>query len=198
MLFAIVLVPIMLTIGLAIDYGHASTYKTEMQRVLDEAIFAGAHALVKSGDAKKAEEVAKRRFNATKPKLYPIELAFSADKQQGRISGEAKSSVPMTFMALAGFTKLDVTASAEASAKASQKAKKLVSKGGHRFSERQISETIYQVEQVCYQLRQMNFAGRVAQCQAVFDGTFGERLRAQLSMHGNAGGMLPAGIRMVK
>jgi len=95
MLFAIVLVPVMLTIGLALDYGQASSYETQMQRVMDEAVIAGASAMAKTGDAAKAEAVARRRFNATKPKRHPIDLKFSADSERGRIKGEALSSVPM-------------------------------------------------------------------------------------------------------
>jgi len=197
MLFAIVLVPVMLSIGLAIDYGHASSYESAMQRVMDEAVIAGASAMAKTGDASKAEAVAQRRFNATKPKRYPIELKFTADTQRRSLKGEALASVPMTFMALAGFTKLDVTASAVASAGPSRKIGKR-RRVAHKFSEQQISDVIDKVERVCHQLRQMNFASRVPQCQAVFDGTFAQQLRSRLAAHGNAGGLLPSGVRLVR
>jgi len=44
----------------------------------------------------------------------------------------------------------------------------------------------------------MNFADKVPQCRAVFDGTFGNQLRARLASGGNAGGLLPAGVRLVQ
>ena len=198
MLFAIVLVPVMLTIGLALDYGHASGYERQMQRVMDEAVIAGASAMAKSSDGAKAQAVAERRFNATKPKRYPIQLKFTAEPERGRIRGEALASVPMTFMALAGFTKLDVTASAIASAKPSRQGKQRPRKPVPKIDERQISDVIRQVESMCYRLRQMNFADHVPQCGAVFDGTFADRLRAQLASSGNAGRLLPAGVRLVQ
>ena len=78
MLFALIVVPLLLVVGMSIDYGHATTYQTSMQRVLDEAVIAGATALAKTNDAARAEAAARRRFEATRPTAYPITLIVAA------------------------------------------------------------------------------------------------------------------------
>lgn len=204
MLFALVLVPILLTIGMSIDYGHATSYQSDIQRTLDEAAISGASELAKSGDAGKAEEAAKRRFDATKPTLYPVEFLLNVDRQRGTVQADARSDVPMTFMAIAGFTSISVNANAVASAKlpdkpgARRQSRQAKDKLTKMLSQQDMRDVIYRVEQVCYKLRSMGFASRVPQCGAVFDGSFEKKLRASLAEKGNAGGLLPGGVRLIK
>ena len=200
MLFALVLVPILLTVGLSVDYGHASTFQLEIQRTLDEAALAGANELAKSGDASRAERVTKRRFEATRPTRYPVALAVVVDQQKGFVQTDAEAEVPMTFMAIAGYDKISVHAHSVASAKpASIPGRRQRSTTPVKsLSDQDLRDVIYRVEQVCYKLRGLGYANSVPQCAPVFDGTFEQKLRAELAATGNAGGLLPGGVRLVK
>lgn len=203
-LFALILVPMLLSIGIAIDYGHATSYRSSMQRVLDETVISGATELAKTNDTSQAETAARRRFDATKPIAYDIALNVSVDEHSGKVTAEAIAHVPMSFMAIAGYKNLKVSANAVAASKRAAPTRKLASKTVARLpkmaklSDGQIRDVIYRVNEMCYKLRQMNFAHRVPQCKAVFDGSFEKKLRGRLASTGNATSLLPGGVRLVQ
>lgn len=206
-LFALIAVPLLLVIGMSIDYGHATTYQTSMQRVLDETVIAGATTLAKTGDATRAEAAARRRFAATKPSAYEIRLDVSVERRTGKVTADATAQVPMSFMMLAGYKHLGVAAHAVAAAKQAVP-KRQVARNSHArqakqravssLSDGKIRDLIYRVEQVCYRLKSSGFANRVPQCRAVFDGTFEKQLRSRLASNGDASGLLPGGVRLVQ
>ena len=204
-LFALVLMPLLLVIGMSIDYGHATSYQTSMQRVLDETVIAGASSLAKTGDASKAEDVAKRRFEATKPTNYDIALSVSVNKSSGKVTAEAISHVPMSFMSLAGYKHLKVKANAVAASKRSASKRQVASNNAKpqaasapQMSDEKVRDLIHRVNQMCYKLRQLNFADRVPQCKAVFDGSFEKKLRGRIASKGDTKGLLPSGVRLVQ
>lgn len=205
-LFALVLTPVLLSIGIGIDYGRATSYESSMQRVLDETVISGATTLAKTGNAAKAETAARQRFDATKPTTYDIALSVSVDRQSGKVKAKAVANVPMTFMAIAGYKHLQVSADSVAASKRAPPTGKTASKTLSRkrlpkapkMSDGQIRDLIYRVDQMCYKLRQMNFAHRVPQCKAVFDGTFEKKLRSRIASNGDAKSLLPGGVRLVQ
>lgn len=207
MLFALIVVPLLLVVGMSIDYGHATTYQTSMQRVLDEAVIAGATTLAKTNDAARAEAAARRRFEATRPTAYPVTLNITADRHTGHVTADAEARVPMSFMTLSGHQFLDVTAHAKAASKrtapaaqasASANAGPAKMPAAPKISASQMRDLIARVERVCYQLKAAGFAGRVPQCRAVFDGTFADQLRARIAANGDASSLLPGGVRLVQ
>ncbi len=205
-LFALVLAPLLLVIGMSIDYGHASTYQTSVQRVLDEAVIAGATTLAKTSNASKAEAVTQRRFNATKPKAYEIKFDVTVDSRSETVTAGATAHVPMSFMSLAGYKRLKVTANAIASAKRAPRneshriptAKQGEKTAMPKLSEAKVRDLIDRVERLCYQLRSSGFAERVPQCRAVFDGSFGRKLHTRVASNGDTSDLLPIGVRLVK
>ena len=206
-LFALILAPVLLVIGMSIDYGHATTYQTSMQRVLDETVIAGATTFAKSNDAGKAEASARRRFDATKPDAYEIVLNVSVDRQTGRVTADATADVPMPFMTIAGYKHLTVTANAAAAPKRAapkrqgapdKRARQAASRALSNLSDGKIRDLIYRVEQLCYRLKSSGFANRVPQCRAVFDGTFESRLRSRLASKSDTSDLLPGGVRLVQ
>lgn len=205
-LFALILTPILLSIGLAIDYGRATSYQSSMQRVLDEAVISGATALAKTGNATAAEAAARQRFDATKPTTYDIAFNVSVDRHSGKVKAGAVAAVPMTFMSMAGYKHLQVSADAVAESKRAAPTRKAAGKILNRkrlpnvpkMSDGQIRDLVYRVDQMCYKLRQMNFAHRVPQCKAVFDGSLEKKLRSRLASDGDAKSLLPGGVRLVQ
>lgn len=207
MFFGLIVVPLLLVVGMSIDYGHATTYQTSMQRVLDEAVIAGATTLAKTNDAARAEAAARRRFEATRPSAYPITLNVAADRRTGNVTADAEARVPMSFMTLSGHQFLDVSAHAKAASKRAAPAAQVASRASAgparmpaapKISPSQMRDLIDRVERVCYQLRAAGFAGRVPQCRAVFDGSFANRLRARIAANGDAKSLLPSGVRLVQ
>lgn len=206
-LFALILAPLLLVVGMSIDYGHATTYQTSMQRVLDEAVIAGATALGKTNNASEAEAVAERRFNATKPDAYEIKLQVTVDSRSGNVTADATAHVPMSFMTLSGYKHLKVAAHAKATSKQAAPRRQIASNSmsmqsrvtaAPQLSDAKIRDLIDRVERVCYQLKGSGFADRVPQCRAVFDGTFANQLRSRLASKGDATSLLPSGVRLVQ
>lgn len=206
-LFALILVPLLLVVGMSIDYGHATTYQTSMQRVLDEAVIAGATALAKTNNASKAEAVAQRRFNATKPDAYEIKLHVTVDSRAGNVTADATAHVPMSFMTLSGYKHLKVAAHAVATSKRTASSRRIAGNSAAtqsrmpeapQLSDARIRDLIDRVERVCYQLEGSGLAGRVRQCRAVFDGSFANQLRVRLASSGDAADLLPSGVRLMQ
>ncbi len=206
-LFALILVPLLMVVGMSIDYGHATTYQTSMQRVLDEAVIAGATAFAKTNNASQAETATQRRFSATKPDAYEIKLRVTVDSQTGNVTADAMAHVPMSFMTLSGYKHLKVAAHAMAASKRATPRRQVASNSAAgqsrmpvapQLSDAKIRDLIDRVERLCYQLRGTGFADRVPQCRAVFDGTFANQLRSRLASTGDATGLLPSGVRLVQ
>jgi Flp pilus assembly protein TadG len=203
MLFGLILVPILLIIGLAIDYAMAMSYQTSIQKTLDEAAIAGASDLRKSGEVPSAIAAVRRRFAATKPNAYPVELEVSVDPRRRIVTVDASAKVPMTFMALAGYKTLPVSAHAEAAVGRGNQAKRqrrspALAEAAAKLSDQDISDLLYRVQAMCGQLQQLGYADRVPQCRAVLNGSFEQQLRAELNAGGNAQSLLPDGVSLVR
>ncbi len=204
-IFALFLVPLLLVIGAAIDYGHASSIETSLQNDLDAAVLDGARELVKSNDAGRAESVAQRRFQAASAAAHVKERSFVADKSKGTLTAKATAHVTTSFMSIIGIQHVAVTAESVASTRRAERPGRAQAKtidklqhSGLAMSDHKIRDLVYRVEHVCREIRSMGMVDRVPQCRAVFDGSFEAELRAKLSSGGNVAGLLPGGVRLAQ
>ena len=193
-IFALTLMPLLLVIGISVDYGSASSYGTAMQNELDAAVLDGARELAKTDDVEKAKAMAARRFSTSKAAIGGAKRRFSVDYEERTVKAEATAEYKTPFLGIAGIPYLTVNATSAASAKMPKPNPKLQrqlqarargSRPEKMPSERELRDVIYRVNQVCRQLRQMGVSGKVPQCQAVFDGSFGRRLQGATGQRGS-------------
>lgn len=107
--FALMAVPVIATIGLALDFARANNQYEVMQSALDTAVLAAANA-----PATEKIAVGQKFFTANFPNgVAPATPAFSIDST-GIMTGTVSSTVAMPFASLArlGFVNVDVDASA--------------------------------------------------------------------------------------
>ncbi|MBL8700426.1 MAG: Tad domain-containing protein [Alphaproteobacteria bacterium] len=117
---AVATIPLMIAVGLAVDYTRASAVRSELQRAVDAASLAGARVLVSYPlNASTVEADARRYFFAN----YHDGLADASLINGGptvtivapgndRVDVGAAADVPMVFGRLIGFNKLRVSVSA--------------------------------------------------------------------------------------
>lgn len=101
------------SVGIAIDYGRAFSARTEIQQVLDSAVFNAAKSAVLSG--KDPDAAVKQFFNATS-KLNPeiTVKTIGGSKKNGNVfTGSASAQVETTFMRVFGKNSLDVSVASE-------------------------------------------------------------------------------------
>ncbi|MEO1207826.1 MAG: pilus assembly protein TadG-related protein [Pseudomonadota bacterium] len=205
MFFALAIIPMLLVIGMATDYGRASAIRTTLQEGLDLSVLEGAKAMAVTADAGKATKAAKRRYTSTDAAKVVSDIQFQASTSTGTVTAKTDYDVPMTFLALVGYNTLKVTADAAASAKppnrkgsASQVARKAAKAALPQLSENDIQDLVYRVDEACNRLAQYGLDRQVPQCQSVYDGTFERQLRAQLASNRNVDNLLPNGVRLLK
>lgn len=113
MLFAMALLPIVLGVGAAVDYGRANEVRTRLQAALDATALMLAHDLGTLDDdqiRQRAEQIFAVNFRPAKGVLAgPLDLAVTGDD----IALTATAAVDTTFMGLAGISTLDVGALSE-------------------------------------------------------------------------------------
>lgn len=109
--FALALLPLTLAVGSAVDYSQANSMKAKLQAALDAAVLATAKASTppESQRIEFGKNYFKAVFNVASPPVPSITIGA------GTIIGTATHSVPTTFMGIAGFKTLTVTAHATAS-----------------------------------------------------------------------------------
>jgi Flp pilus assembly protein TadG len=114
-IFALALIPIMTSVGAAIDYSRTNNIKSSMQTALDAGMLAGA----KDGSSN-WQQIAGQIFNANLAKRAGIGITFEASFSQDQNSvyrGRASASVPTSFLGMVHvpFLNVRVTTAAIAS-----------------------------------------------------------------------------------
>ncbi len=198
-IFALMIVPLIVAIGAAIDYGRASNLHAEIQAAADAAVIAGARELMRSNEADKAVAAAEASFATSQAASRGVKFDVEIDRDERRVSGAASANVPTTFMALAGVMDIDV--SAEAVAVAPEPKVGSGRRGGPALNidEEKIADVVYQLETFCYQLRSYGGADRqVKACNMLGDGTFEKALRQRIASNGDTSDIVPKGIRLTQ
>jgi Flp pilus assembly protein TadG len=108
-IFALALIPVLMLVGVAIDYSRASAIKTQLQAAMDAAVLAGAAQSV--GQTATAQSV----FSAhLQPGPYSLEsIAFSLGGDASVI-GNASAEVETTLLAAASVKTLTISVTATA------------------------------------------------------------------------------------
>jgi Flp pilus assembly protein TadG len=114
--FGIATLPVVGSVGAALDYGHANSVKAAMQASLDST------ALMISRDAattdkKDLQTKASNYFKAlfTRPEAQDVTVtATYSPAQGGQVSVEASAKVPTYIMAIAGYNYIPIDTSAVA------------------------------------------------------------------------------------
>ncbi len=99
--------------GIALDYGRAFSARTEIQQVLDSAVFNAAKASVKSGSD---PDTAVRQFFNSSAQLKPeVTIAnVAGGKRNGNVfTGSASAKVDTTFMRVFGTQSIDISVDSE-------------------------------------------------------------------------------------
>lgn len=112
-IFAIMLSVLMIAGGLAVDFGRGMHAKTEMQNAVDAAALASAKAAM-SGDAASSEAIARAYFNENAGTDLGSKASLKIDSAEDSVTVTAKISMPTTFMKIAGFNEMAITASSTA------------------------------------------------------------------------------------
>lgn len=205
MIFAIAIIPMLLVIGMATDYGRASAIRTSLQEGLDLSVLEGAKEMARTANAGKATAAAKRRYTSTDAAKIISNISFQSNTTRGTVTAKTVYDVPMTFLALVGYKTLKVTADSAASAKPpkrkgspAQQSRSASASAIPQLSESQIANLVDRVDDACGRLAKYGLDRQVPQCQAVYDGTFEQQLRAQLASNGNVDKLLPNGVRLLK
>ncbi len=111
--FGIALVPIMVGIGVAIDYSRANNFRTAMQAALDAALLAGAR-----DNTANWAQVALNTFNGNLPSRFgaPPTPTFTLDTNLMIYSGRVTGSQPTSMLGIAGINSMSLTVKAAATA----------------------------------------------------------------------------------
>ena len=99
--------------GIALDYGRAFSARTEMQQVLDSAVFNAAKASVAQG--KDPDAAVKQFFNSTSKLKPEIKIAtLGGGKRNDNVfTGNATAKVDTTFMRVFGTQSIDISVDSE-------------------------------------------------------------------------------------
>ena len=109
-IFALAAIPVIGAVGAAVDLSKASDVKTQLQNALDAALLAG----VTQASAKQVS-TATAVFNGDFTGKYGnTGTASFTQNADSSLSGTAKSSVPMSFLAVLGTSSIVVNAAATA------------------------------------------------------------------------------------
>lgn len=108
MIFAIASLPVMLSLGGAVDYARYSNDKTKVQDALDAAVLAAGRDINKLSKSDLKNKVKDFLRANLKPVLYNEigKVQLQVNKRNGTIFGKVKSKTKTTFMQLAGLKKL--------------------------------------------------------------------------------------------
>lgn len=115
-MFAILLVPIIMMVGAAIDYNVGKREQARLQESLDNAVLAALGRASAATNAAEAQAIVEAYLNATYGGAYEItsfEAALSKTATERSINATAVSSVPTSFLAIARIDSIDVAAHSE-------------------------------------------------------------------------------------
>jgi Flp pilus assembly protein TadG len=108
--FALALIPVIGTIGAAVDYSKANDIKTQLQKALDAAVLAGV-TQASSQQVATATAVFNGGFTSRYGSLASAAFTQNADNS---LSGTATSSVKTSFLPVIGMSSIGVSAAATA------------------------------------------------------------------------------------
>lgn len=112
MIFGLIIVPIMLTMGAAVDYGRATQMRTRLQTAVDSAALAAAAAQLKGGNPEQiAEKYVRQKFAHTG---VNVTTTTTSDANLGTVTVQGAVSMRTTVMRLARIESMPVAASATA------------------------------------------------------------------------------------
>jgi Flp pilus assembly protein TadG len=115
-MFALAIVPIIVSVGFAVDFSHANAIKTEMQNALDAtALMLSKKATTLTSDElqTEAEEYFKALFNRPEATNIKITAAYSTDDGQS-LTVDGAADVPTTFLSVLGYKDMSVDTSSTA------------------------------------------------------------------------------------
>jgi Flp pilus assembly protein TadG len=110
MMFAAALLPILGTVGFAVDFSRASEVKSQLVAAVDSTALALAHASVNLTDAQlqaKANELFQSNFNPGTP---TDSSSIRADRDSGELTVNGSAALKTAFLRLFNLPTLDVTA----------------------------------------------------------------------------------------
>lgn len=113
-IFSLTVFVVMLSLGLAIDFGRAHATRTQMQSAIDAAVLAAARKhMLNDGDVGASVT---DFFNLNKPADHDVRIISveGSRPSQGAFRGAARAELRTTFMNLAGFDKMTIEVGAEA------------------------------------------------------------------------------------
>jgi Putative Flp pilus-assembly TadE/G-like len=111
--FALAFIPILATVGAAMDYSNANLSKTALQAVLDNAVIRGAQD---GGDNWRSVALAMFRANLALKNMTAPDPTFTLDSVSAIYSGSVGTTVPTSVMGV--FNVQSIPVSARSSAKA--------------------------------------------------------------------------------
>lgn len=112
MIFAVTLVPVVLTIGAAVDYSRSKQVRDQLQAALDNAVLAGAVEAAKgNGDA--VPGIVANYVNANF-KTVTATASGTYDRATAKVIGTASAPVATTFMRVLGTSSVTVSVNSQA------------------------------------------------------------------------------------
>jgi Flp pilus assembly protein TadG len=107
--FALALIPVLLLVGVAIDYSRASAIRTQLQAAMDAAVLAGAAQ--SAGQAATAQSVFSAHLH---PGPYTLKSTAFSVGGDASVTGNASAEVATTLLAAASVETLTIGVSATA------------------------------------------------------------------------------------
>lgn len=115
LMFSLLAVPLMLAVGVGVDYGMAAKTRLQMQAALDAAVLAGA-AASSSQSQTAAVGVARRVFAADTQSLTSGVTTSFAFNSKGNLTGAATYQATTLFGTFTGSSSVKIAVASEASA----------------------------------------------------------------------------------
>lgn len=116
MMFALVAVPLLICIGVAVDMSRISNYQTKLKDVADNTALTASLAY-RTGGEKAMSEVGKEMFNSYAESIANLEYSTPVIKktEENTVTVSAQGSFEPMFPQLFGYPKLDFSVLSEAS-----------------------------------------------------------------------------------
>lgn len=120
LLFALILVPVVGIVGLAVDSARAYAVRSQLQQALDSAALAGGRVFSLPDADRDAviraffsENLEKTRHGAIINAIDPGQLQISADRAAGILTVRADATMPVSLMRVLGFVTVPVATSTQ-------------------------------------------------------------------------------------
>ena len=106
--------PLLLVIGVALDYTRAAAARSDMQAAMDAAVLAGA----RDGTTSWANVAANMFNNSIKTSDYTVASKSFSNDSSGNYVGTASGRISTTFLGILSYTSLSISATATVAVKA--------------------------------------------------------------------------------